>query len=91
VFVDDFNRDGKPDVLASDGTMNLGKGDGAFTAGPRVTIPSRLRKNGCLDLDSSYSVYAGVLGGVVRRQGGRFSIDADPHSPEHQRETIQPL
>src|SRR5580692_7275105 len=33
VFVADFNGDGKPDILTSDGTMNLGNGDGTFTPG----------------------------------------------------------
>ena len=40
VFVADFNGDGKPDLLASDGTMNLGNGDGTFTLGTNVTLPS---------------------------------------------------
>jgi hypothetical protein len=35
-FVADFNGDGKPDILTSDGTLNLGKGDGTFTAGTAV-------------------------------------------------------
>jgi FG-GAP-like repeat len=39
VFVADFNGDGKPDLLASDGTMNLGNGDGTFTPGTNVTVP----------------------------------------------------
>ena len=30
VFVADFNGDGKPDLLTSDGTMNLGNGDATF-------------------------------------------------------------
>jgi FG-GAP-like repeat/Abnormal spindle-like microcephaly-assoc'd, ASPM-SPD-2-Hydin len=34
IFVADFNGDGKPDILAADGTLNLGNGDGTFTAGP---------------------------------------------------------
>ncbi len=33
VFVADFNGDGKPDILMSDGTMNLGNGDGTFKLG----------------------------------------------------------
>jgi hypothetical protein len=37
IFVADFNRDGKPDILASDGTLNLGNGDGTFTTGTSVT------------------------------------------------------
>ena len=36
-FVADFNRDGKTDLLTSDGTMNLGNGDGTFTAGAKVS------------------------------------------------------
>jgi hypothetical protein len=36
VFVADFNGDGKPDILAADGTLNLGNGDGTFTAGTPV-------------------------------------------------------
>jgi hypothetical protein len=36
VFVADFNGDGKPDILAADGTLNLGNGDGTFTAGTSV-------------------------------------------------------
>src|SRR5580704_5613832 len=34
LFMADFNGDGKPDILGSDGTLNLGKGDGTFTTGP---------------------------------------------------------
>jgi hypothetical protein len=37
IFVADFSGDGKPDILASDGTMNLGKGDGTFTTGTPVS------------------------------------------------------
>ena len=37
IFVADFNGDRKPDILASDGTLNLGKGDGTFTTGTPVT------------------------------------------------------
>ena len=37
VFVADFNGDGKPDILTSDGTMNLGNGDGTFTLGTPVS------------------------------------------------------
>jgi FG-GAP-like repeat len=37
IFVADFNGDGKPDILASDGTLNLGNGDGTFTTGTAVT------------------------------------------------------
>ena len=37
IFVADFNGDGKPDILASDGTLNLGNGDGTFTTGTPVT------------------------------------------------------
>jgi hypothetical protein len=40
VYVADFNGDGKPDLLTSDGTMNLGNGDGIFTPGTNVTLPS---------------------------------------------------
>src|ERR1700758_817868 len=40
VFVADFNGDGKPDLLTADGTMNLGNGDGTFTAGTKVALPS---------------------------------------------------
>jgi hypothetical protein len=40
VFVADFNADGKPDLLTSDGTMNLGNGDGIFIPGTNVTLPS---------------------------------------------------
>lgn len=36
VFVADFNGDGKPDILTSDGTMNLGNGDGTFTPGTSI-------------------------------------------------------
>lgn len=35
-FVADFNGDGKPDILSTDGTMNLGNGDGTFTPGTSV-------------------------------------------------------
>jgi hypothetical protein len=37
LFTADFNGDGKPDLLTSDGTMNLGKGNGTFTTGTPVT------------------------------------------------------
>src|SRR5215469_8897158 len=37
LIVADFNRDGKPDVLTSDGTLQLGIGGGAF-ASP-TTVP----------------------------------------------------
>src|SRR5215831_5928564 len=36
LFVADFNGDGRPDILRSDGTMSLGNGDGTFKAGPAV-------------------------------------------------------
>ncbi len=36
-FVADFNGDGKPDILTSDGTLNLGDGHGNFTPGTKVT------------------------------------------------------
>jgi hypothetical protein len=37
VFVADFNGDGKPDILTSDGTMNVGNGDGTFTLGTSIS------------------------------------------------------
>jgi hypothetical protein len=37
IFVADFNGDGKPDILTSDGTMNLGNGDGTFKTGTPVS------------------------------------------------------
>src|SRR3984885_9847091 len=37
MFVADFNGDGKPDILTSDGTLNLGNGDGTFTTGTPVS------------------------------------------------------
>jgi len=37
LFVADFNGDGKPDLLSSDGTLELGNGDGTFTLGTPVT------------------------------------------------------
>jgi hypothetical protein len=40
VYVADFNGDGKLDLLSSDGTMNLGHGDGTFTAGTPVSVPN---------------------------------------------------
>jgi hypothetical protein len=36
-FVADFNGDGKPDILTSDGTMNLGNGDGTFKTGTAIS------------------------------------------------------
>jgi FG-GAP-like repeat/Abnormal spindle-like microcephaly-assoc'd, ASPM-SPD-2-Hydin len=36
VFVADFNGDRKPDILAADGTLSLGKGDGTFATGTSV-------------------------------------------------------
>lgn len=36
LFVADFNGDGKPDILDSDGNLNLGNGDGTFTNGTPV-------------------------------------------------------
>lgn len=40
IFVADFNNDGKPDLLAANGTMNLGNGDGTFKVGTSVSVPS---------------------------------------------------
>ena len=40
VFVADFNGDGKLDILTSDGTMNLGNGDGTFKPGTPVSVSS---------------------------------------------------
>jgi FG-GAP-like repeat len=40
VFVADFNGDGKPDILTSDGTMNLGNGDGTFKLGTSLSSTS---------------------------------------------------
>lgn len=37
VFVADFNGDGKPDILTSDGTLNLGNGNGTFNPGTSVS------------------------------------------------------
>ena len=37
VLVADFNGDGKPDILTSDGTMTLGNGDGTFKLGTSVS------------------------------------------------------
>ena len=37
LFVADFNGNGKPDILTSDGTLDLGNGDGTFKAGTAVT------------------------------------------------------
>lgn len=42
LFVSDFNQDGKPDLLTSDGTMNIGQGDGTFVTGTHVTLASGL-------------------------------------------------
>jgi len=39
-FVADFNGDGKPDILTSDGIMSLGNGDGTFTLGTGVSTSS---------------------------------------------------
>jgi hypothetical protein len=36
LFSADFNEDGKPDLLSGDGTLQLGTGNGTFTAGPQV-------------------------------------------------------
>ncbi len=40
VFVADFNGDGKSDILTSEGTMNLGNGDGTFTLGASLSSSS---------------------------------------------------
>lgn len=40
IFVADYNGDGKPDILTSDGTMNLGNGDGTFKLGTPVSVSS---------------------------------------------------
>jgi hypothetical protein len=37
IFVADFNGDGKPDILCSDGTLNLGNGVGTFRLGTPVS------------------------------------------------------
>ena len=34
----DFNGDGKPDLVSSDGTVLLGKGDGTFTTGTSLSV-----------------------------------------------------
>jgi len=39
-FIADFNGDGKPDILTSDGTLNLGNGDGTFTLGTSLSSTS---------------------------------------------------
>src|SRR5580693_1337317 len=36
LFSADFNGDDKPDLLSSDGTLQLGNGNGTFTAGTQV-------------------------------------------------------
>jgi hypothetical protein len=38
LFVADFNGDGKPDLLCSDGTLSLGNGDGTFTLSTPVSL-----------------------------------------------------
>ena len=38
-FAADFNLDGKPDILTSYGTMNLGLGDGTFAAPNKMILP----------------------------------------------------
>jgi hypothetical protein len=38
LFVADFNGDGKPDLLCSDGTLSLGNGDGTFKLGTPVSL-----------------------------------------------------
>jgi FG-GAP-like repeat/FG-GAP repeat len=43
VFTADFNGDGKPDLLTSDGTINLGNGQGTFTTGTQVAVPDGLQ------------------------------------------------
>lgn len=40
LFVADFNGDGRPDLLCSDGTLNLGNGDGTFKVGTPVALIS---------------------------------------------------
>jgi FG-GAP-like repeat len=40
LFVADFNGDGKPDLLCSDGTLSLGNGDGTFQPSMQVPIDS---------------------------------------------------
>jgi hypothetical protein len=37
LFVADFNGDGKPDLLSSSGTLQLGNGNGTFTSGTSVS------------------------------------------------------
>lgn len=37
LFVADFNGNGKPDILTSDGTLNLGNGDGTFKSGTSIS------------------------------------------------------
>src|ERR1700676_2217987 len=34
----DFNGDGKPDLVSTDGTVMLGKGDGTFTVGTKLGV-----------------------------------------------------
>lgn len=51
LFASDFNQDNKPDLLTSDGTMNIGQGDGTFVTGTPVMIPSGLRVVAVADLN----------------------------------------
>src|SRR5215471_19456510 len=51
VFVADFNGDGKPDLLTTDGTLNLGKGDGTFTLGTNVLGISGIQVMGVADFN----------------------------------------
>jgi hypothetical protein len=47
----DFNRDGKPDVLTSDGTMNLGSGNGTFHAATHVALPAGFELDAVADFN----------------------------------------
>jgi hypothetical protein len=54
--VSDFNQDNKPDLLTSDGIMNIGQGDGTFVTGTRATIPSGLAVLAVADFDGDRKV-----------------------------------
>ena len=52
----DFNGDGKPDLVAADGTVLLGKGDGTFTTGIPLSVPGSLIATGDFNGDGKPDV-----------------------------------